>query len=287
MINTIPFDSENYVQGIRVDSIQDLIEDRGKEELSNPHRIDFYALILVTEGSGLHYIDNKMYHCLPGTLLILSPYQVTCFESKFHWNGYVIGFENSQIFSIDNLDANYMMTKAIRSVDVMTEVLDVVGKDFKMLYEEVKRPLDIASGHIQRNLLQNILFKVFVRTNYSLHEISKSKEMEFFQMFSDKVERLYMNCHNVIEYTEQLGITAKRLNTICQKVKGMSAKQVLDARLLLEAKRLLGYTSTPISEIALTLGFKEPTNLAKFFRRHTGISPTEFRNMSKFFADNK
>ncbi|MCW8329143.1 AraC family transcriptional regulator [Photobacterium sp. SDRW27] len=286
MINTIPFDNENYVQGIRADSVKYLLARRGSEELANPHRVDFYALILVTEGSGFHYIDNKMYHCRPGTLFVLSPQQVHYFESKFQWNGYVVTFEDSQVFPIDNLDANYAMTKAIRSVDVMTEVLDVVGKDFDSLYEEFHQPVDIASGHIQRNLLQNILFKIFFRTNYSLQKISKSKEMEDFQLFSDEVERAYMTKHNVSEYTEKLRMTAKRLNTICKKVKGMSAKQVVDARLLLEAKRLLGYTSTPISEVALILGFNEPTNLAKFFRRHTDISPTEFRNMSKFFADN-
>lgn len=271
MINTVPFDNENYVQGITADSIKNLIKKRGVEELSTPHRVDFYALMLVTEGSGFHYIDNKMYHCRPGTLFVLSPHQVHYFDSKFQWSGYVVTFEDSQVFPIDNLDANYAMTKAIRNVDVMTEVLDVVGKDFDALYDEFRRSVDIVSGHIQRNLLQNILFKTFFRTNFSLQKISKSKEMLDFQLFSDEVERFYMTKHNVSEYTEQLRMTAK---------------QVVDARLLLEAKRLLGYTSTPISEIALMLGFNEPTNLAKFFRRHTDISPTEFRNMSKFFAEN-
>ncbi|MDB1125172.1 AraC family transcriptional regulator [Vibrio algarum] len=287
MISNIQFDNDSYLLGITADSMKDLVSRRGTSELTKPHRVEFYALILVTEGNGYHYIDNKLYHCRPGTLLVLSPLQIHYFDSLFQWEGYVISFQDSEVFSVDNLSANYAITKAIRSVDIMDDLLDLVGREFNMLYEECHARQDLVSGSLQRNLLQSILYKIFFRNSYRKQEICRSKEFSCFQVFSDEVEKNYSLRHNVSDYTDDLRVSVKRLNTVCKKVKGMSAKQVIDARLILEAKRLIGYTSTPISEIAYSLGFNEPTNLAKFFKRHTDISPTEFRNMSKFFSDKK
>ncbi|WED24579.1 AraC family transcriptional regulator [Vibrio sp. JC009] len=287
MINSVPFDNETYTLGITMYKVDDLRRERGDDELTVPHGVEFYALILITEGHGYHYIDNKMYHCRPGTLFVLSPHQVHYFESKFQWQGYIVSFQDSEIFPIDRLDANYAITKAIRSVDVMTEVLDLIGREFNMLYDDYMGSDDMVSGQIQRNLLQNILYKIFFRTNYSRQQISRSKDLEDFQMFNDAVEHYFSQRHNVSEYIEELRTSAKRLNSVCKKIKGVPAKQIIDSRIILEAKRQLGYTNMPISEIAIGLGFNEPTNLAKFFRRHTDISPTEFRNMSKFFSENR
>lgn len=287
MINRVEFDNDDYILGITVDTLEELRIRRSGEELNNPHRVEFYALILVTEGSGFHYIDNKLYHCRPGTLFVLSPHQVHYFDSKFSWGGYVISFQDAEIFPIDNLDMNQTLTKAIRSLDVITEVLDLVGSEFRMLHEEYLSNSDIVSGRLQRNLLQNILYKVFFRTTYNKQSISKNKDLEEYQRFNDAVERYFHERHNVSDYVDELRTSVKRINTCCKKVKAVSAKKIIDSRILLEAKRMLGYTTTPISEIAIDLGFNEPTNLAKFFRRHTNISPTEFRSMSKFFSESE
>ena len=106
------------------------------------------------------------------------------------------------------------------------------------------------------------MFKIFYRTNFSEKSTSQSRVLEDYQRFSDCVEGNFTTKHNVSDYVADLGTTAKRLNSLCKKVKGVTGKQIIDARVLLEAKRLLGYTLMPISEIAITLGYQEPTNLA-------------------------
>lgn len=284
MINFVPFDNETNITGIWTGSNLEVLLDRGTEELTNPHRVDFYALILVTEGTGYHYIDNRLYHCRPGTLLILSPHQVHYFEEHFRWKGFVTTFQNSELFALDGAMLNDSMINLIRSTDILNDMMHLIGTEFEMLYEETRRDKDSVSGHIQRNLLQNILYKIFYRSG--CHQINqpKSRELGDFQIFNDSVEKHFSQKHNASDYVDDTKISAKRLNTVCKKIKGLSAKQVIDARLLLEAKRLIGYTNIPISNIAYSLGFNEPTNLAKFFRKHTNISPTEFRNMSKPFT---
>ena len=58
---------------------------------------------------------------------------------------------------------------------------------------------------------------------------------------------------------------------------GTSPKAFIDARVLLEAKRLLAHTDWTSGRIAVHLGFSEPTNFAKFFRKGAGLSPEAFR----------
>ena len=81
-------------------------------------------------------------------------------------------------------------------------------------------------------------------------------------------------------YCEKLFVTEKRLNKATTQILGKTPKQMIDERLLLEAKRLLVHETHTIKEIAYELGFDEPTNFIKYFRKHTQKSPTEFRENS-------
>ena len=74
-----------------------------------------------------------------------------------------------------------------------------------------------------------------------------------------------------------MGITARRLQQAVAESVGKTPKQLIDDRLLLEAKRLLVYTNHSIKEIGFQLGFEEPTNFSRFFRKQAGHSPAEFR----------
>jgi len=67
------------------------------------------------------------------------------------------------------------------------------------------------------------------------------------------------------------------LNQATSKVLDKSPKELIDDRILLEAKRLLVYGNKSIKEIAFQLGFEEPTNFIKYFRKHIDKTPMEFR----------
>ncbi|WP_375753824.1 helix-turn-helix transcriptional regulator [Vibrio sp. HN007] len=286
-IQSFPFNSDFDIQGILVETVAELVAKKGKELLTRPHRVEFYALLLVEEGSGFHYVDRKMYPCRPGTLFVLSPHQVHHFDSNFQWEGHIITFKEFGVFPKEDLNGVYNVMKAMRGVDVITDSIGMVGQDFQQLYKEQKTTYDGVSERIQSNLLQNIMLKIFTRGQGSYFNSGKNKDIDDYQKFSDAVEKYFNTRHNASEYVTELGTTIKRLNNLCKKMKGISAKQFIDSRIVLEAKRLIGYTPMSISEIAVVLGFHEPSNLAKFFKRHTGITPTEYRSMSKAFSNKK
>ena len=78
-------------------------------------------------------------------------------------------------------------------------------------------------------------------------------------------------------YCEALGLSEKRLNQTTSTVLGKTPKQVIDEYTVLEGKRLLAHSHLSVKEVAFKMGFEEPTNFAKHFRKHTGQSPQLFR----------
>jgi AraC family transcriptional regulator, transcriptional activator of pobA len=76
---------------------------------------------------------------------------------------------------------------------------------------------------------------------------------------------------------DELAITPVPLNRICRLVAGKSASQLMQDHILDEACQYLTYTSYSVSEIAYLLHFEYPNYFARFFRKHTGTFPTEFR----------
>jgi AraC family transcriptional regulator, transcriptional activator of pobA len=82
---------------------------------------------------------------------------------------------------------------------------------------------------------------------------------------------------NVSRYARQLGLTTTRLNRLCREQCGLTASQVLQKRLALEARRRLIYVDLPIARLAAELGFRDPAYFCRFFKRHAGASPRTFR----------
>jgi AraC family transcriptional regulator, transcriptional activator of pobA len=95
--------------------------------------------------------------------------------------------------------------------------------------------------------------------------------------FQALIEAQYRQQPSIEQFAGQLGMTSAHLNTLCRRLAGRSAMQLLHERLLLEAKRQLTYTNMTIGQVADTLGFSEPAYFTRFFKRHTGHSPRDFR----------
>ncbi|WP_189938238.1 helix-turn-helix transcriptional regulator [Streptomyces sulfonofaciens] len=98
-----------------------------------------------------------------------------------------------------------------------------------------------------------------------------------FQRFHRAVERDFAVTRRVEDYAAALGYSVRTLTRACQAATSRTAKQYLDDRAALEARRLLMHTSLTPTEIGHRLGFTSPTVFTKFFRRCTGETPAAFR----------
>jgi AraC-like DNA-binding protein len=95
--------------------------------------------------------------------------------------------------------------------------------------------------------------------------------------FKALIEKNYKEQRPVIYYTKLLHVSIKVLSKTTQEIVGRTPKQLIDDRVLLEAKRLLVNSTNAGKTIGYELGFNEPTNFIKYFRRHTGMTPVDFR----------
>ena len=123
------------------------------------------------------------------------------------------------------------------------------------------------------------LFLVFYRLwqqNETAQVVPNGQAIQHFRKFQQRVRQVGTT-HNIAQLADELAITPVHLNRICRTIAGKSASQLVQEHILDEARKYLTYTSYTVSEIAYLLHFEYPNYFAKFFRKHTDLSPTEFR----------
>ena len=103
------------------------------------------------------------------------------------------------------------------------------------------------------------------------------RALQHLARFREQVERQYRSHPTLDALVAPLGITATQLNRLCRRHLQCTALDVLHQRLLLEAKRELGYTTLQVQQIADGLGFADPAYFTRFFMRLTGLSPSAWR----------
>ncbi len=91
------------------------------------------------------------------------------------------------------------------------------------------------------------------------------------------VEENFQKERQLAFYADKLAMTVDRLNDHVKRATGVTAGHLIRQRVLTEAKRQLVFTSQPIHEIACDLAFSDPSHFARFFRKHTGMAPHDFR----------
>ena len=95
--------------------------------------------------------------------------------------------------------------------------------------------------------------------------------------FRELVNRHFREHLSLNDYATRLGITVVTLGRLCQEQLGMTPMTLLNARLILEAKRELAHSSQSIKQIAHGMGYLDVGYFSRFFRKHTQLSPSEFR----------
>ena len=88
-----------------------------------------------------------------------------------------------------------------------------------------------------------------------------------------------LELHTPQDFAASLSVHVNYLSRTLKAVTGKTTTQLLAQRLVQEARTLLRHTNWPISTIGYCLGFEEPTHFAQFFRRHTGQTPSQLRQV--------
>ena len=98
-----------------------------------------------------------------------------------------------------------------------------------------------------------------------------------FVRFREAVERDFTRTRRLADYARELGYSPRTLSRATQAAVGITAKEFIDRRVILEARRLLAYGDCTAAQVARDLGFASATNFSKFFRQRSGSAPLAFR----------
>ena len=138
---------------------------------------------------------------------------------------------------------------------------------------------DSTQGDMLRLLLKRLII-ICVRIGRKQlfnNEDPQKEDTDIIRKFQAMVEKHFKEKHKVADYAEMMFKSPKTLSNTFRKLGSASPLQIIQERIILEAKRQMFYTDKPIKEITFELGFSEPAQFSRLFKNITGISPSEFQ----------
>lgn len=109
----------------------------------------------------------------------------------------------------------------------------------------------------------------------------RSRKARTVERFRGLLDAHFNQRWPVERYADALGISAGQLGRLCREVMGVSTLDAINARVLQEAQRVLVYSSLSIKQVAAELGFEDEAYFGRFFKKHAGSKPTEFREAGR------
>ncbi|MEM8847693.1 MAG: helix-turn-helix transcriptional regulator [Bacteroidota bacterium] len=243
------------------------------------HRIDFFTLLLLMEGEMTHEVDFVAYKMLAGDGLFVSKEQIHKFDESPGYKGYILIF--SEEFLIRHLSLSAFSKISFLSNYHLNPSLFKTFDDISVFMNALKRELSFELGTIRDDIVASMLTVFLLKAQLYTSHALKSYYGDYgqFAKFQNLVAAKYMESRSARYYATRLFLPYKQLNKLSRIFTEMTAKEYINNYIILEAKRSLAATNTPVKEIAYSCGFKEATNFIKFFKRITGDTPMQFRKM--------
>lgn len=269
-------------QEFEILKIKDLYTKCG-EIMTISHRTDFYQVLWFKTGNLTHLVDFEPVEVRPDTILFLNKSIVQKFDKSGNYNGYVLLFTEN-FFCQTQEDVKFLKNCILFNDFLSLPKIDVSqsSKEYEQLFNLIQTEFNSdnhsTGSDVLRGLLRTLLlYSERERKNQGFREITKDVHFDHVVSFQDSLDKNFRQQKTVKTYAQQLYVTPKKLNQATKRVLGKSPKQIIDERVILEAKRLIAHTNQSIKEIGFSLGFDEPTNFIKFFKNHQQITPFEFR----------
>lgn len=155
--------------------------------------------------------------------------------------------------------------------------VDILGVVYKMLLIEMESKDNLQLEMLQIMLKRLIILCTRIYRNQKLSKISSDKKTDIIRKYNFLVEQHFKTKRSVKEYAELLHKSPKTLSNLFKKSGNITPLQCIHNRIILEAIRLLSYTSLSISEISYQLGFSDIQTFSSFFKKRKGVSPQKFR----------
>ncbi|MEM7185199.1 MAG: helix-turn-helix domain-containing protein [Bacteroidota bacterium] len=273
--------------GFEIVTIDKIARDKGKylHDPEEPHQLQFYNTIFYTGGQGRQFIDFQWFPVKENSLVYLTRDQVNAFDFSGSLKGICLIFTESYFLDcFSNLPEDFVFR--LFNPQLFSPVVQIPkGSEFREYFDLLLKEYPNSNAFNQRTVLQS-LFTILISKaeqikQHQTFHIKDSKKMRLFRQFAGLLEEHHSKSRNADYYARELAITYKHLNATCRALLNKTAKQVIDEYVILQAKRSLTNSDLKSNELAYSLGFEDPTNFTKYFKKHTGLTPNSFKKSLK------
>lgn len=252
-----------------------------------PHFHDALIQVLYpTEGGGEAFIDDAKWTLRPPCLIVAPARAVHGFHFTPDIDGLVITAAQKPLESLASIAAPELLRHVRQPAVLQVDPKSRHTEAMQPLFEAIERESHThAAGQTAAGMaLLVALFVQIARISASAaseSEAARSRKAAQIERFRALLDEGFKQRLGVERYAEQLGVTSGQLTRLCREVLGMSTLDAINARVVHEAQRELVYSSLSIKQVAAELGFDDEAYFGRFFKKHTGQRPTEFRELAR------
>jgi AraC family transcriptional regulator, transcriptional activator of pobA len=270
-----------FSDSFSIRKVEDLLN--GKDLIHQLHRHDFFFILALQKGKGIHEIDFVNYEVHDNAIFMLRPGQVHQLKLHKDSTGFLMEFAPSFYQPNDNVShqrlnraskKNFCEMEAARQQKLLSILLYI----FNEFTEKQEGYIEV----IKANLA--IFFIEFIRQSRNPHgksDTTNAYAQERLEDFLDLL-RTHITTHKQVStYAGMLNLSVFQLNKITRETVDKPASELINEQIILEAKRYLLATSYQVKDIADQLGYEDISYFIRFYKKHTGITPEAFRKNSR------
>ena len=254
--------------------------------LKYPFRIDCYVAAYCVEGSVDCSVNLTDYHLTAGTLLLFTPGNIVKITEDRDLHLTLICASTSFISGIGINPSKFL----VEAMDVLSDpCIHLSPDETAMLHKYVNLALDITKTNPQflKESIGGLVSSVFYQFAGFLADSKKRQDMEtpvrttrqrqMLEQFIKLAINDHAREHLVGYYADKMCVTPKYLSKIVKEASGRSVPEWLNELLILDAKNMLRHSDMTIKEISAQLNFPSQSFFFRFFKNHTGQTPTQYR----------
>lgn len=236
------------------------------------HTHEYNEMLIFISGGGTHNINFKVHDILDYSIHLLAANDLHWVERASTSSGFAIMYKDQLLHKLQVLNPSINFFELFKDSNIIN--LNEKDKiDFEFIFNEINRNSQNLDYLLQ--LVAALITKV-ATTHFESLQTKRVLDPLIHKIIA-LIEQNYKKQLALSDYAQLLNLEPRTLQNRVSKISGKTIKDLQNDRLLKEAKRLICVSSLNISEIAFKLGFSDIAYFSNWFKKHTGIIPSEYK----------